>query len=172
MSADLQWLFSHEHPLPAGLSLEALAPCALALGQERLDAAAELIGEQSALALAEKLGAYELAESEVNRLGLEGLELGPEGEVPALSPKRWGAFPEADNWDTLRARLNEEGGKVVGLSLNAEQRDRFLPFLSRNHVSAEANLDPEKIVSLAQHFFFAEPLNVVVRYTATRFHHS
>ncbi len=166
---NLSWLFSSELPLPAGLSVEALATNTQELSRERLTGMEALLGKDAAQALAQKLGKYELGEEESRKLGLEGVALGSGGEFPALSPARWVSQPRAESWAALRARLHENGGEAVGLSLDASQREGFLKFLARNRVSAESDLTV--IVNLARHFFSAEPLNVVVRYTGPRFHH-
>jgi hypothetical protein len=167
----MQWLFASELPLTKGLELEVLAPVPVELGHERIREASQLLGKSSAHSLAEKMAPYELGEQEAKQLGLEGICLNLDGEFPALTPGRWTLFPEAESWEAFRAKLRECGAEVVGLSLNREQRDLFLRFLARNHVNPEKNSDSEKFVDLARHFFFSEPLNVVVRYTGPRFHH-
>lgn len=160
----MNWLFPEGLPLPAGLSLEALQPAADALGDQRLDGAEELLGRESARALAKRAGPYLLEEGLALKLGLEGLELGKEGEVEALTPARWGRHPEALSWEQLRARLADSGGEARGLMLSKEQAAAFLRFLSRQRIDAEEG-PPEKFLDLARHFFFGKPLNVVVRYT-------
>lgn len=160
----MNWLFPEGLPLPAGLSLEALQPAADALGNQRLAGAEEILGRESSLAVAKRAGPYLLEEGLALKLGLEGLELGEEGEVPALTPARWGRYPEALSWEKLRARLSEGGGEACGLLLSKEQAAAFLRFLSRQRISAEEG-SPEKFLELARHFFFGKPLNVVVRYT-------
>lgn len=166
----LAWIFAAEAPLPAGLSVETLAAASAELGDARLGAAEELLGRETARAIAKKTGAYELEEELARRLELEGLELGEGGEFPALSPSNWGNYPEAESWAAFTARLQAAKGEIRGLQLTASQREAFLQFLSRNRV--EQDTAPGTVAELARHFFFSEPLNVVVRYTAPRFAHS
>ncbi len=166
--SDFSWLFSDEVPLPHGLSFVVLHHASGELGAERLGAAAEVLGERGARDAAENLGRYELDDESARRLGLAGAQPGPEGEVPALSPSRWAEQPEADTWAQLQTRLSE-GAEIVGLVLSRSQRESFLRFLTRNHGNEAESLTAEKAVRLARHFFFQEPLVVVLRHTAPRF---
>ncbi len=168
----LSWLFSSELPLPAGLELAMVCTATEELGKIRLIEAGKLLGAPVAQELAEKLGTYEVGSEQAKALGLEGLRLEEEGGFPALSPARWGLHPQAESWMALRARMLECGGEVMGLSLNPEQRAGFLRFLGKHRVIPAGASELERIVELARHFFFAEPLNVVVRYTGPRFHHA
>jgi hypothetical protein len=168
----LSWLFSSELPLPAGLEIAPVRPVAEELGQERLAEAGKLLGPAEAKALAEKLGAYEVETAKAKELGLEGIRLGRNGELPALSPARWARDSGAESWEALKARLKETNATVAGLSLSPDQRQAFLRFLARNRKDPEGAPGPERMVELARHFFFSEPLNVVLRYTGPRFHHA
>jgi|GEM_PF-3973729 len=167
---NLSWVFASETPLPAGLSVEKVAAATAELGDSRLSAADGLLGRDNARAIAKKAGAYQLEDELARRLELEGLELGENGEFPALSPRDWGLYPEAETWSSFVARMKRSHGEIRGLLMSPSQREAFLQFLSRNRVDPKG--EPEAIADLARHFFFSEPLNVVVRYTAPRFAHS
>lgn len=166
----MNWLFAAEAPLPAGLELEVLANATQELTDNRFAEAQSLVGEERAGEIAHQLGPYELEEGLARKLELEGLKLGAAGEFNALTPAKWGKFPEAESWLAFTARLAESGGEIRGLLLNGQQREDLLRFLSRNRVNTDC--EPTELVNLARHFFFEEPLNVVVRYTGPRFHHS
>ena len=128
-----------------------------------------MLGRADAEAVAEKLGYYELDEACVRELESSGAKVGIDGKWPALSPMRWLASREAESWENLLTRLKEKGGSVAGLRLSAAQRKGFHDFLHRNHVSPG---EPERLVSLARHFFFGEPIIVVLAYTGPRFPHA
>lgn len=168
----LSWMYASELPLPAGLAIEVINTADVELGKQRLEGMTALVGKETAEALAEKLGSYELGEEEAKGLKMKGLQLGKNDELPALSPARWKEAPDSQFWAHLRARLHEKRIALKGLSLNASQREAFLNFMARNRVSADEELELEAIVGLARHFFFSEPINVVVRYTGPRFHHA
>jgi hypothetical protein len=159
----MNWFFALEMPLPAGLELAVLATAAAELGSNRLAEAESLLGREAAREVAKKAGPYELDEGLARRLELEGLKLGAGGELPALSPTRWGLPAEAETWAQLNRRLAEKGGEIRGVQLSAAQRGAFLQFLSRNRVNVDGTA--LEMVELARHFFFGEPINVVVRYT-------
>lgn len=161
----MNWLFASGKPLPEGYSLEALQPAADELGDSRLALAEHLLGREASRSIARRLGRYELTDALALRLELEGVKLGEGGEVPALSPSRWGLYPEARAWAELRSSLAENHAALAGLLLTAEQAEGFRRFLSRHSVGDGAPV--ERIVELARHYFHGEPLNVVVRYTAT-----
>lgn len=161
----MSWLFPDDRPLPEGCSLEALQPAADELGDARLALAEELLGREAARSVARRLGHYELTEALALRLELEGVKLGEAGEVRALSPARWGRFPEARSWAGLRETLAESRAVLEGLQLSPEQAGGFRRFLSRHSVGGSAPV--ERVVELARHYFHGQPINVVVRYTAT-----
>ncbi len=165
-----EWIFAAESTLPAGLEVETLSCASDELGNLRLGEAQALIGVEAARALALKAGPYELEEDLARRLELEGLKLGVGGEFSALSPPAWGAYAEAESWQSFTRRLSQAPAEIVGLQLTATQREAFLQFFSRNRVDPEST--PAAVAELARHFFFGEPLNVVVRYTGPRFHHA
>lgn len=166
----MNWLFAAESPLPAGLELEVLANATQELTDNRFAEAQGLVGAERAGEIAGQLGPYELEEGLARKLELEGLKLGAAGEFNALTPANWGKFPEAESWLALTTRLSGSGGEIRGLLLTGVQRESLLRFLSRNRV--ETDCDAVALVNIARHFFFEEPLNVVVRYTGPRFHHS
>lgn len=121
-------------------------------GSARLAFAARAVGEQGALAQAAEAGSYLLADELCQKLRLEGLELPENGEVRALSPRRW------------RAGLNglPAGAEVLGLVLSREQEILLARF-------AKAEESPARLLQIAEHLFYEEPLKVTVRYTAPRF---
>jgi hypothetical protein len=161
------WSFDASLPLPEGHSLLLLEPVAAELGDQRLHQAVALLGRETALTAAAKAGSYELDEELARRLALEGVELGEGGRIPALSPPEWGRHPEAHGRASFVESLMRSGGELRGLRLGKGEEESFRRFLSRNRVSEES--EPGFILELARHFFFSEPLNVVVRYTGPRF---
>jgi hypothetical protein len=147
-----------EEALPGGLRAAEVPNACAEVGSARLAEAAAVLGEAASLAEAERLGRYELADEVARELRLRGVALGEGGEVPALSPARWRAWPAAPD---LR--------ELVGLRLTAEQKASFLRFLTRNHEGDPLALAPERALELARPFFLAEPLAVVLRDTEPRF---
>lgn len=147
-----QWLFSEikshqfSHPIP---SLSAQK------GTERLLLLSEILGSREAAKnLAEDAGRYELSDALVAQVQHKGLQLGQEGEVPALSPCRWnfslGVIPE---------------GKLLGILMEREKIKKFLDFLQLGNAPATM----EATLELARHFFYEDSLNLVVEYTLPRF---
>jgi hypothetical protein len=161
----VNWLFPSESPLPPGYSLKTLLPRADSLGASRIEFAEKMLGRETARTIARKLGAYEVTEELALRLELEGVQLGPGGEVPLLTPTRWGLFPDAMALQDLLALQGTEGLVLAGLQLSKRQSEVFSAFLSRNPVARDAPMD--RVLELAGHFFFGQTINVVVRYTAT-----
>lgn len=157
----MSWLHPQGKPLPAGHSLAALLPVADELGASRLRLAEGIVGRELAKNMARKLGPYQLSEELALRLELEGLKMGEEGELPCLTPARWGVYPEALRWEELHAALEREGAELAGLLLTEAQAESFRRFLARRNVRDEA--PPARIVELARHYFHGQPLNVVVR---------
>ena len=168
MNAKFSWLFQSTVPLPAEHSIAAMLNACEDLGNARLSEAGGILGAAAAAAAASKLGRYELSDEVARALGLAGAELGEGGEFPALSPGRWAAHSGAECPRALTMRLEDEGREIAGLLLSDGQRDSFLRFLARNRVNTGGAITAGKAVSLARHFFSAEPVQVVVRYTAGR----
>jgi hypothetical protein len=159
---NFDWLFSNEAPLPHGYRLAVLPLETDTLATRRLEEAGQILGSEEARETARKLGYYELDEESVRRLGLSGASTGKNGEFEALSPIRWTEIPQNDEWEEP-----QEETEVAGLLLTRSQRESFLKFLTRNH--GEEEMDAQKAVKLARHFFFQEPVIVVLRYTPPRF---
>lgn len=155
------WLFSNEGSLPHGHEIRVLHCATAEQGRARLAEAGKILGEDGARVLARKLGSYELDDSLVRSLTLAGVKLGERGEFPALSPARWTETPPA--------QYLKEGEVAAGLVLTPRQRESFLRFLARNRVNADGEIGAERAIRLARHFFFREPIVVVIRYTAPRF---
>ncbi|HEY8279778.1 MAG TPA: hypothetical protein VIH99_09155 [Bdellovibrionota bacterium] len=167
---NLGWMYASDLPLPSGLKLELVANGIGEMGRRRLATLAQLLGQTEASRVADAAGAYELDDDLAGEVKLRGGVLGPSNEIRALSPNQWAGQSQASSLEDLRSRLEREEGKILGLMLNPDERTRFLAFLARNQVDPDSA--PEEIVSLARHFFSHEPMNVVVRYTGPRFHHS
>ncbi|MGZ3650499.1 MAG: hypothetical protein ACXVB9_03135 [Bdellovibrionota bacterium] len=161
----MNWLF-HPGALPPGYREALLQNVCTEFGSARLHEAARVLGDPALAARAAKVaGRYELRDDLCQALGLAGVALDEAGEIPALSPERWEENPTGESRSALGLRLAEEGRELAGLMLEERQRELFLRFLARNRVS---NLTALKAVSLARHFFSAEPVTVVIRYTAAQ----
>ena len=150
----MNWIFSSERDLPAGLEPVRVLGAAVELGANRLAEAAKVLGRDGASQAARQLGAYELAETLAAELRLAGISLGANGEFSALSPGRWDFHEEIPSLEQVQA-----GGRVEGIVLAPPQREELLRFLARNHVSVNAALGAE----IARHYFSSETLTVAVR---------
>jgi hypothetical protein len=136
--------------LPEGYRQASLDTVFAADARARLAEAARVLGSRGAAETAARhAGRYELDEACLRTLGLAGIELGENGELPALSPERWAELPEPA----------PQSGELIGLLLTAPQREAFSRFLARNHVS---NPSAERLVAIARHYF-TDSLNVVIR---------
>ncbi len=161
----MSWLFPEGEALPPGYFLQAHLPAADESGEKRLAVAEELLGRESSHSIARKLGAYELEESLALKIQLEGIALGKEGEIPALSPNRWGRFPEALSRQELLDAISEGGLEIAGLIMSEENAATFGRFLAARKIKESA--PPEKIAALARHFFHGQPINLVLRPSTT-----
>ncbi len=161
----MSWLHQQGKPIPAGYSLAALLPVADELGAARLQLAEGIVGRELARGMARKLGPYQLSDELVLRLELEGLKVGEDGELPCLTPSRWGRYPEALRWEELLGALKQEGVELAGLLLTEAEAESFRRFLLRRGVREES--PAARIVELARHYFHGQPLNVLVRPSPT-----
>ena len=148
----MSWLYRE---LPAGCRSVPLESIVAEQARARLAEAARVLGsEEAAFSAARVAGRYELDAETHRMLGLAGVALHANGELPALSPERWAELPAPA----------PHGGAELGLLLNEAEAQAFTRFLARNHVSDPA---PDRAILLARHFFTGEPPLLVIRSSCT-----
>lgn len=142
-----RWILT-EPPSGGGQAVQELQSLAEALGAERLATLAEVLGTARAAEVAAAADPYLLEDERAARLRLQGLSLGPEGEVRCLSPSRWvpgGAEPRAI---------------PVAVLLTPAQSRRFAAFLAK--AGQRPPDGPTETLALARHFFFDQRLRIVI----------
>lgn len=132
-------------------------------GTFRLAEAGKLLGTGEAQRVARKEGTYELDEKLAHELRLKGLDIPAKGDVPALSPATWlrSSTLEVKPLAEWRMRFQFEHIEVEGLLIPGKMRDAFLGFLKTNHQTEPKDI--WALVELADHFLFADSLQLLVR---------
>lgn len=144
-----QWLF---HEPPPGTEVFPLPALAAETGGQRRRELERVIGSANAASALAEAAPYLLADELCRELRLKGLDLPENGAIPCLDPA---------GWARVEATVVPEG--VRGLQLDiARQRD-LRSFLGRREPRSVAEL-----VRIARHFFYEEPLKLLVPYTAPR----
>lgn len=133
-----------------------------ASGARRLQEAGNILGNlKLACKIAQEIWCYELDESLVRELKLEGLLLS-DGEIPVLSPKNWDSkTPPTLTISQWKEKFDKEGLELKGILLSNKEKSEFDRFL-KNVKFSSAN--PWQILELVEHYFFPKNkfLKVVV----------
>lgn len=135
---------------------------------ERIREAAKLVGRGEAEQIAQRAGAYELADELVSGLRGAGLTLPANGEVPALSPGRWVPFSQRETISVARAReeWKTEGLTLAGFVLPPDERAALLSFLHATRSSEPPSA--WTLFEIADHFFLRDSWRVALQYTGPR----
>lgn len=142
-----QWIRTE---IPVGCEAAELPSLAEELGGQRRALLAELFGAEAGARAAAEAGLYQLGDSLVQRLQLQGVSLGDEGELPCLSPARWGL-----------ATTGEVPANVASVLLEEEEARELITFIQKTGAPGAA--DARALAELARHYFFGRRLRVCVR---------
>ena len=142
-----QWI---QAEIPTGCEAAELPSLAEELGGRRRALLTELLGAEEGARAAAEAGLYQLGDSLVQRLQLQGVSLGDEGELPCLSPARWRPTATA----TMPARIE-------GVLLEDTSARELITFIQKTGAPAPA--DARALAELARHYFFGRRLRVCVR---------
>ena len=153
-------------PLLANEEMRIIASFRATSGARRLQEAGRILDNlKIACKIAQEIWCYELDESLVRELKLEGLLLS-DGEIPVLSPKNWETkAPMALPITQIRQKLQQEGKELCAILLGTNEKKEFERFLKKNNFEPA---DLWQLLELADHFFF--PKNKFLKLAlATRF---
>lgn len=148
----MDFLRNENEPLLKGEELLSVASFRAASGARRLQEAGRILENlKLACKIAQEIWCYELDESLVRELKLEGLLLS-DGEIPVLSPKNWETKPPiAQEISVTRDKCLQEGKELCAILLSQKDKSDFLRFLKKNHFQSN---DPWLLLELAEHFFY------------------
>lgn len=136
--------------VPKGCEARELPALAAVKANARLEILKSVVGAQGPKA-AKDAGLYLLEDKLALELKLQGLNLPKNGEVPSLSPARWPELAADDEPVPEGAR---------GLLLEPAAVRRLRTFLRAS--GARGSLGALDLIHLARHFFYEEPVKIVV----------